>query len=237
VVHFNKVTYQDLTLVVWLGLTLEVFEEVLPSAFANLHKKLVKNLVRFVLVNLVVDITVVCSLLGWLDAVGVLACVDLFLVLYVLSEVEALSWKKFCSDGDLEVLVGYGSVLVVVKLIEYLFELVLGYVKSPEVKLVLQFFRLYSVRFVEVQVHECFAQGLPLGLYFVHYLLFYVILQKTLASLHFVAICLVFNVLLLHNFEDGILDRVVPEVETFTHVDGATEPFGEVVVANLTLVL
>lgn len=126
--------------------------------------------------HLAVQVAIISLLFGWLEAVWMLTSHNPVLMSDVLSEVKSLCWKQLQTNGHLEVFVGYGSILVVVELVENLLKFLLRNVEAPEVKLVLELLWLYSVLFVEVKVHESLPQCLPLELDFVHDLLFNIVL-------------------------------------------------------------
>ena len=103
--HVAQLLYEDLVLVFLVRLSLYILYELRPSAF-NLSEPAAEHLGTGVLVELLVERTVVLGALGGLPALVVAAGVHFHLRGLVLPEVEALRGVDLTAHRQLEVLVG-----------------------------------------------------------------------------------------------------------------------------------
>ena len=106
--------------------------------------------------------TIILSLLRRLEAFIVLTNDDLCLLWHVLSEVQSLRRKHLGTDRFLKVLIRYDAVAIEVETFEDVFEFFVGDRDAPEVQVVLQLTLAYLARFLNIEIHESFAERFPL---------------------------------------------------------------------------
>jgi hypothetical protein len=173
-----------------------------------------KELNRFILVHFLMHCTVVLIVLCWLKALCMLAAVHLVQLLLVLPEVEAFLWEHLAAHGALEIFVGYLAISILVEGAENCFEIAVRDRHSPKLKIKLQFLFANFSCLLDIEIHECFSQCLPLKLDLFEDLRLNITLKQALRSLPFIrTLCdrLPLQIVIILR----ILHGVMPEIETF----------------------
>ena len=137
---------------------------------------------------------------------------------------------NFTSNRCMEILVRYFSIAIIIKFFEYCLKLCIIQFDTPMLKVKSKLFRVDSSSFFFIQITKCLPNCFPLQFNFLNNGLF-----ELFQFIYFIEVYFLEFSLFICMFKLWIFNRVMTKVEAFALVNGISDPFTEVSIAELTL--